>query len=250
MAAEAQASEEKKPAGSSFKQLLVIGFIIILGQLALVKFVLLPYLRPPPPAGETATSEAKEKSKEKKRRQHKAGEKPAETGEVEIKGLVININPAGGGTKTYLMVDMTMAYNLTEEEKEYYKKLGEDKAGGGGGGEEGGGEEGGGQKIFEKAMLPAIKHRIIEFFSSKTEAELTAGGAIRKLSKELRRTLNRMLNDESEEEEPVAMLSPPALPPEGGEVPQEGSSTTGGVAEEEEDPHPITEIYFTNFVMQ
>ena len=100
---------------------------------------------------------------------------------------------------------------------------------------------------FEEAK---IKHKIIEFFASKTETQLTTDRAIERLAKELRRKLNRMINRE-DEEEVASTSSPPSMSHEGGGMTSEGSSVSAEAPEpEEEDPHPITEVYFTQFVMQ
>lgn len=248
MADEGAAPAAKKSGDSNIKQLLLVAAAIVVVQAALTYLFIVQPLQAQRDSAEEARAEAGLKGKKgKKAATYKPGEKGSESGEIEFKDLVININPQGGGTKSYLSVNISLEYALSKAEREEYEKVAAERAGNGGGE---GGEGGGGGKVFEKAVRTKLVDKVIEFFSSKPESELIAGGAgRRKLRRELRHTLNWMINHPSAEEPPPLTVAPSAATA-GGEDVEGETGGSGGPADDEGSTHPITEIYFTNFVMQ
>lgn len=247
MADEGAAPAAKKSGDSNIKQLLLVAAAIVVVQAVGTYVFFVRDLQQQRDAAEEARAEAGTKGKKgRKAATYKPGETPAESGEIEFKDLVININPQGGGTKSYLSANISLEYQLSKAEVEEYHAVA--KARGGQGGGEGG--EGGSSKVFEKAVRTKLVDKVIEFFSSKPESELIAGGAGRRaLRRELRHTLNWMINHPNSEEPPPLAAAPSAAAGAGGDA--EGEKSEGGEsAGDEGATHPITEIYFTNFVMQ
>lgn len=244
MADEGAPSADKKSGDSKIKPLILIAAAIVVAQASLTYvFIVQPLQQQRSTAEETRAEAGAKGTKDRKAAGVKPGEPAAEAGDIEIKDLVININPQGGGAKSYLSVNVSLEYKLSKAEVKAYKDAAKARGGEGGG-------EGGEAKVFEKAERTKIVDKVIEFFSSKPESELIAGGAARRqLRRELRHTLNWIINHPNAEEPPPLTVAPSAAT-EGGQDVEAKKGKGGESAREEGSPHPITEIYFTNFVMQ
>lgn len=250
MADEGAAPAAKKSGDSNIKQLLLVAAAIVVVQALGTYFFVVRDLQHQRDAAEDVRTEAATGGKKsRKATAYRPGEKASESGEIELKDLVININPQGGGTKSYLSLSISLEYELSEAEVKTYRETIKARGAGSGGGE---GGDGGSSKVFEKVERTKIVDKVIEFFSSKQESELIAGGAGRRaLRRQLRHTLNWMIDHPNSEAPPplAHSLSPSATAAEGGGADGERGEGSGTV-EDEGSAHPIRDIYFTNFVMQ